>query len=518
PPSSALAHWRLLSSPSSPSPSIFPGIAATLCSLSPHRSAPFLLAVRSPTSSAERNPSFVRSLQIKTSSFLQKLLLSNPNLMAASSPPKLCCELISSAFQRCRVSAQLCRVSILLLAKSSLPDHSVLQISISDTGVGSSLEEFTGLSGSISSENWDGLLSVRTTSFSDKEIYNYKLNFRENNPDGMLAQLPSNLKNGVMFRHGIWDELFFGTEVCLSVSEGMDILVSEINSFLQKMLVLKIPYIATELVVEQEDAAGSRYEKVYPAIEENALTFPASTINHLQSGLEDYVLQHGNRLNQKCDSCLPSREQLKVGIASCSSDSHKTSGFTIETVIIVSETKTICTSDTCSPETEHAELSSRRKKTQPDRSLVRKAVTLAMNNLKERHPGLLLSKHALKIRSYAPDLARSIAGLITSSMDQGFREECFSLLGLQCGQIGSSTVEDCIKEKITSVIEVNDREPSKSKNAAATSLFGDAICLRDSNPERACMEDEDDLLENSTVQDYGYEVVDEDGDDYALME
>ncbi|CAI0447738.1 unnamed protein product [Linum tenue] len=156
--------------------------------------------------------------------------------MAASSPPKLCCELISSAFQRCRVSAQLCRVSILLLAKSSLPDHSVLQISISDTGVGSSLEEFTGLSGSISSENWDGLLSVRTTSFSDKEIYNYKLNFRENNPDGMLAQLPSNLKNGVMFRHGIWDELFFGTEVCLSVSEGMDILVSEINSFLQKEL------------------------------------------------------------------------------------------------------------------------------------------------------------------------------------------------------------------------------------------------------------------------------------------
>ncbi|CAL1390375.1 unnamed protein product [Linum trigynum] len=152
--------------------------------------------------------------------------------MAASSPPKLCCELISSAFQRCRVSAQLCRVSILLLAKSHLPNHSVVQISISDTGVGSSLEEFTGLSGSITSEKWDGLLSVRTTSFSDKEIYNYKVNFRENNPDGMLAQLPSNLKNGVMFS---------GTEVCLSFSESMDILVSEINSFLQKMLVLKIP-------------------------------------------------------------------------------------------------------------------------------------------------------------------------------------------------------------------------------------------------------------------------------------
>ncbi|CAN1345462.1 Type 2 DNA topoisomerase 6 subunit B-like [Linum perenne] len=266
--------------------------------------------------------------------------------MGASSSLKLCCEIISWAFQRCRVSEQLCRVSVVL--KSSLASSSLVQISsyvimssrISDTGVGSCLEEFQDMevaSDSIRSGNWDGLLSVKTTSLSDKKIRNCQVNLREHGSDRKLTHLPSNLKNGVKFRHGI------GTEVCLSIFESVDVLVSEINSFLQKMLVLKIPNITSELVVEQ-GVPGSRFEYVYPAIEENVLTFPSSSIKHLQSGLEEYVLKHGNNSLQK--------EHLKVGAASCSSESHKHSGLTMEAVFIISEAETVAPSNTHSSETQ----------------------------------------------------------------------------------------------------------------------------------------------------------------------
>ncbi|CAN1236233.1 Type 2 DNA topoisomerase 6 subunit B-like [Linum grandiflorum] len=134
------------------------------------------------------------------------------------------------------------------------------------------------------------------------------------------------------------------------------------------------------------------------------------------------------------------------------------------------------------------------RKTEPDKNVVKKAVKLAMDDLKDRNPGLLLSQRSIKIRSYAPDLARSIAGLITSSMDRDFREECFSLLGLQAEDVG--TAEDCIRKKIVSVIEVNDRNPLKGKDhvAAATSLFGD-----DSNRERAGKVSCSSLLHHYTV-------------------
>ncbi|CAN1792050.1 Type 2 DNA topoisomerase 6 subunit B-like [Linum perenne] len=138
--------------------------------------------------------------------------------MGASSSLKLCCEIISWAFQRCRVSEQLCRVSVVL--KSSLASSSLVQISsyvimssrISDTGVGSCLEEFQDMevaSDSIRSGNWGansvlyGLLSVKTTSLSDKKIRNCQVNLREHGSDRKLTHLPSNLKNGVKFRHGM---------------------------------------------------------------------------------------------------------------------------------------------------------------------------------------------------------------------------------------------------------------------------------------------------------------------------
>uniref|UniRef100_A0A2N9IPT0 Type 2 DNA topoisomerase 6 subunit B-like n=1 Tax=Fagus sylvatica TaxID=28930 RepID=A0A2N9IPT0_FAGSY len=116
-------------------------------------------------------------------------------------------------------------------------------------------------------------------------------------------------------------------------------------------------------------------------------------------------------------------------------------------------------------------LPSTRQKTQLDRNLVKRVVKLALDDLKEKHAGVLLSAHALKIRSHAPDLAKTIAGLIFSSKDSGFQGECCSLLGLQSQGVGGEIVEDCIKEKIISVIEMNDRKSNQRSEEVAPFLF-----------------------------------------------
>lgn len=71
-----------------------------------------------------------------------------------------------------------------------------------------------------------------------------------------------------------------------------------------------------------------------------------------------------------------------------------------------------------------------------------------------------------QIRSHAPDLAKTIAGLILSSSDLDFQRVCFSLLGLQSQEVGTEVMENSIKEKIVSVIEMNDKKPHKSKDFA----------------------------------------------------
>lgn len=101
-----------------------------------------------------------------------------------------------------------------------------------------------------------------------------------------------------------------------------------------------------------------------------------------------------------------------------------------------------------------------------------------------RNCGVLLSAHALKIRSYAPDLAKIIAGLIFSSNDSNFQGECVSLLGFDCQEIETETVEACVKERIISVIEMNDRKPQKSREATPF-LFED-----EGYHEHNCMDEE----------------------------
>lgn len=102
-----------------------------------------------------------------------------------------------------------------------------------------------------------------------------------------------------------------------------------------------------------------------------------------------------------------------------------------------------------------------------------------------------------QICGYAPDLARTIAGLIVSSNDSHFQGECISLLGLHGQNIASGTIEDCVKEKIMAIIETNDRKTQKSKETAPY-LF------------------EDDCLQEPYIQDEEYEG--EDGDDFLVLD
>ncbi|XP_057948999.1 type 2 DNA topoisomerase 6 subunit B-like isoform X2 [Malania oleifera] len=462
--------------------------------------------------------------------------------MEVSSVPKLCQRLISSAIQRCRISDDFCRLSV-VLKRSPL-----VRISISDTGVGSCLEDFQDWKftmDSVSAEKWDGVISVTTTSISDNEIFQYCLNLKESTSARRLIKLPSNPKNGAKFS---------GTEVSLSSFENIDDLLVEIAHFLRKMQVLKIP-VAIELVVEHCDSPISRSEKFILANECIPQSFLSSNLERLRSGFEDYVYKHGNSLDKRCHSCFPTWEHLKVGSGMAHrAGSRSSSDLVTEAVIVISESsepscacfraygaktevlyfkdfllcsipqsslnalasidwksygltlRTVVEQDGHAileweslPSCAHIDivlhfyqkqviLPLAGQKTQVDRNLIKNAVKLALGDLKEKHPGALLSTRALKIRSYAPDLARTIAALILSSNNSNFQEECFSLLGLPSQEIRGEIVECCITGKIVSVVETNDRKPSKSAEAAPF-LFED--CFHEPDIQEGEYEDEE---------------------------
>ncbi|KAI4328273.1 hypothetical protein L6164_020640 [Bauhinia variegata] len=449
--------------------------------------------------------------------------------MAFSSVQSLCLHLISSAFRRCRFSEQICRLSIILSRSSSSMKPSV-PISISDTGIGGCLEDFQDLKFSFEgvAENWDGILSIKTTSICDTEIYSYQLNLKETDSTGRINKLPSNTKNGAKFS---------GTEVCLSSRVSLDLLLAEIHSFLQKMMILQTPNVAIHLAAEDCDVPGSRYEKVFLANEYKQLALAASSLERLKSGLEDYVLKHENSLDEKCNSCFLSREHLKVGsgIACCIDDRLHTELVTEAVIVIsdISKQKTTCVRESgdktevlyfkdFSPGTiSHSSMKAlksidwrryglnlvrivqqggcailewgnllrdvhidivlhfyqrpypamdtmipaSRKKPQLDRILLKRAVKLSLDDIKDKHAGVLLSAQALKISTYAPDLAKTIAGLILSSNDSDFQGECSSLLGLQPEGVGTEIVQNRIRERLVSVIEMNDKRPQKTKEA-----------------------------------------------------
>ncbi|PKI62760.1 hypothetical protein CRG98_016859 [Punica granatum] len=239
---------------------------------------------------------------------------------AVDSVQKLCHRLISSAFQRCRVSEQLCRLSVALNG-SRLRDPAVTLISISDTGVACSLGEFQDL-------KLQGGLSEKL-GICDEEISNHQLNLMEGNSAHRLNRLPSISKNGMRFS---------GTDVCLTVVEKSEVIVDEISRFFQKMLILNIPSIGFELLVHHEDASGPHYERVFLPNEWNALPFSASNLERLKCGFEDYLLKQRNCVTGNCDSRSTTLEHLKSGTGTeDSSESSKISGLVMEAVITISE-------------------------------------------------------------------------------------------------------------------------------------------------------------------------------------
>ncbi|XP_042500523.1 type 2 DNA topoisomerase 6 subunit B-like isoform X2 [Macadamia integrifolia] len=455
--------------------------------------------------------------------------------MEASTTQILYQNLISSAIQRCRIAEDLCRLSVVL---KRIPDSDPPLVRISYTGIGSCLEEFQNLKcprNIVSDENFDGVLSITTTSTCDSKIFHYHMNLKETVAARKLTRLPSTPKNGAKFS---------GTEVCLSTCESIAELTTGITLFFQKILILKIPKVAVELVVEQANAHGLGYENLLLA-DEGILSLPISNVERLTSGLEDYVLKHGNMLDKQCSSCFLSREHLKVGSGvGCSAESARSKGQVVEAVIIISElpepSSLFCSTafssrtevlyfqnfSPCSipqssldgltsidwksygldlgtvvldrngcamlewenfPPYSHIDIVIHRyhkkaivtqaqQMTQGYKHLVKKAIKVALDGLKQRYKGTLLSAHALKICSYAPDLARTITGLILSSNDTDFQKECCSLLGLQPHVIGEEKkVEDCIKGKVMTIIEINDKKQQRRRESAPLLFDGENI-------------------------------------------
>ncbi|KAL0718711.1 hypothetical protein Bca4012_068034 [Brassica carinata] len=436
--------------------------------------------------------------------------------------PKLLLQLISSAFQRCRLAEDLCRLSLLLLHHHSTDndDSPITTISVSDTGIGCNLVEFQDLRCPRElngAKIWDGLLSVKTTCFSDDHVFCYHINLDEFISNNRIKRQPSQPKNGAKFS---------GTEVSLSVFASMDDLVAPIISFFQKMLVLHLPNVTMDLVTEQGPSPATQTQYVFVMDADQTPCFTASNLDRLKSGLEDYVLRHGNCLDMMCELCFSDRKHLKVGSGTaCPEENRKRPGGTMEVVIVISdllETTRHC-SRSCDGKTEVLYFDSfspspipqvalsalkkidwksyglilakvndqhgrvflewenfpsyvqiqialhwyhnkypTRQKTEPGINLVKKGIKNALDDLKTKHEGFLLSSHARKICSYVPDLARSLAGLIFSSTDMDFQGDCLSVLGFQPQEVEREDVEDYIQRKIVTVIGMNESKPQEA--------------------------------------------------------
>ncbi|XP_051127184.1 type 2 DNA topoisomerase 6 subunit B-like isoform X2 [Andrographis paniculata] len=454
----------------------------------------------------------------------------------------LCKFLIYCALRRCRLLDDVCRLSV-----SLTPAPPLVRFSVSDTGIGSTLEEFQTFKCSNNPffmNKWgktfftpgcvvqkstlvieelirsygDGILCVVTTSISDKEIHLLKYDMKEVEASKRLVRLPSMTKIGANYS---------GTEVSLSLFEENGSLVIMLSEVIRKMLILKTAIAAEFSVI----AGGNEESGCKSIILQGACSdMPMDTTNNIEQlklAFLDYVSKHGNRLIEACQSCFSTGKDPKVGAGIACSPYRKRCGEQVmEVVIIISElsipAQPSCL-DLCSQKTEvlyfrdfsHCSISQSclealssfdwkkyglalksfedqdgatlvewenlppgvhidivlhryseqalmqplaRKNTR-DKYLTTRAVKLALNDLKEKSGEVLLSQHAAKICSYAPDLAKTISGLILSSEDKKFQEDCLSLLGLKLDENASDAVEKCIKDKITDVVTRNDRYP-----------------------------------------------------------
>ncbi|XP_064947191.1 type 2 DNA topoisomerase 6 subunit B-like isoform X2 [Musa acuminata AAA Group] len=463
----------------------------------------------------------------------------------SSSTRRLFRSLIYLAVQRCRIAETLCRLSVSIRCfRVSNPPF--MRISISDTGVGSSLVEFQDLDRgmcSVSSDKWDGMLSITTTGIRDKDIHNYHLNLREALTSKLrLNTLPPTCKN-----HGT----FSGTEVCFSTAEedNIDDFMAWVFPFVQKIFLLKTPNLAVDLTVEHTENLGLRYNHLHQETDDIYLPLSLSNNERLLLSLQSYVLRHRNALDKECQLCFTSRDHLKFGTGVASNIQNvRDSGRIVEVAIVITSVQSQCCLWRLSYATsqvmyfqeftpfsvtqssidaltsinwqnyglrlreiimdgdgnavlEWVDMPSfgymdiaihcyhqrivTQERTSADRNLIKKAVKIALDDLKAKYAGLLLSFRSVKIRNHIPDLSRTIAGLILSSNDPEFHSECASLLGLQSNDACTEeTVDSCIREKIIRIIEMNDgKKKKKIERGSAPCLFECEGHLKEHCPE-----------------------------------
>ncbi|KAJ1260961.1 hypothetical protein BS78_10G271500, partial [Paspalum vaginatum] len=428
--------------------------------------------------------------------------------MSSSAPSphrKLLHSLLYWAVQRCRMSESPCRLTTSIKRSADPASPLLLRISVSDTGVGSKLEEFLELdvlARETSVEKWDGALLITTTGIDDDAIYRYQINLRDEISSARFTKLATTYKNHARFS---------GTEVCLCLSneDDVDDFILWLVGYFNKILVLRAPNLACELFIEQTGNAESRNACLAQDSADVHPSVMASSIDQLVSGLKNFALSHGNTCN---------KDFLKIGTGAANNvDRRKAKGLHVEVVIVIahtasdsncwmlncSSTQVLCFEDfvpcpisqssfdvltsidwqsygfklkggfmgdegnailewdnmtfarvDIAIHTYHG--------SQQDRYLVRKALKSALSHLKADHAGHFLSCHGQKVREYVPDLAESIAGLIMSSNDKEFQDECIALLQLGSQQeVSEGAVRSSVHEKMVRIIEMNDTKENK---------------------------------------------------------
>ncbi|KAI5679209.1 hypothetical protein M9H77_10159 [Catharanthus roseus] len=194
---------------------------------------------------------------------------------------------------------------------------------VSDTGSGSNLDEFQSLRCStnpIFTSKWgrqpnlDALNNqLALCTISENEINHFSINLRET------------------------DSSRSGTEASFMAIDSLDDLQLQITLFLRKICILKIPKVAVELLIDNHSVPGSQGNCVL-AVDCSPLPSSATNAERLKSGLEEYALKHGNRLQDICRLCFSTKEHLKVGTGSANrSGTLQSNVQMMEAVVVISE-------------------------------------------------------------------------------------------------------------------------------------------------------------------------------------
>nr|CAB3468963.1 unnamed protein product [Digitaria exilis] len=205
--------------------------------------------------------------------FLLSLTMES-SLSSASTPHrKLLRSLVHLAVQRCRMSESPCRLTVSVKRPAEPASPSQLRVSVSDTGMGSKLEEFQELNvlaRETPVEKWvsndtikfsphfkfqlqwhslnhnyrkaiDDFLHIPILGINDDAIYRYRFNLQEEISSARFTKLATTYKSHAQFS---------GTEVCLCLSNEADAddFIMWLVGFFHKILVLRAAVSISELL------------------------------------------------------------------------------------------------------------------------------------------------------------------------------------------------------------------------------------------------------------------------------